>query len=60
MGLIVHGSYINGSSKKNSCLGQMGHLGLRMPHLVSQFWISCKDYFRGQERHGDMGRHVTQ
>ena len=30
----------------------MGHLGLRMPHLVSQFWISCKDCFRGQERHG--------
>ena len=44
---------------KNSCLGQMGHLELRMSHSVSQHWIRCKDCFtilhneRGQERHGN-------
>ena len=43
---------------KNSCLGQMDHLGPRMSHLVSQLWICYKDCFtilnneRGQERHG--------
>ena len=43
--------------QKISCLGQMGHLGPRMLHPASQFWIRRKDCFtilhneRGQERH---------
>ena len=60
MGLIVHGSYINGL-RKNSCLEQMGHfdLGPRMSHPVSKLRIRCKDCFtilhneRGQKRHGN-------
>ena len=39
--------------------GQMSHLGSRMSHPASQFWIRCKDCFtilhneRVQERHGN-------
>ena len=59
MGLIVHRSYTNGLSEKKYFLEQMGHLGSRMSHPASQFWIRCKDCFtilhneRGQERHGN-------
>ena len=59
MGLIVHRSYINGLSKKKNWGGQMGHLGSRMSHPASQFWIRRKDCFtilhneRVQERHGN-------
>ena len=59
MGLIVHRSYINGLSEKNFFGRQMGHLGSRMSHPVSQFWIRRKDCFtilhnkRVQERHGN-------
>ena len=45
MGLIVHRSYINGLSKKNSFLEQMRHLEPRMSHPASQLWIRCKDCF---------------
>ena len=40
---------------KNSCFGQMGHLGPKM--VISQLWICCKDSFtifykkKSQERH---------
>ena len=40
---------------KNSCFGQMGHLGPKM--VISQLWIRCKDSFtifykkKSQERH---------
>ena len=46
--------------RKKSCLGQMGQLGPRMLHPVSQLWISFKDCFTilhnesGQERHGNL------
>ena len=60
MGLIVHGSYINGLSKKNSCLKQMGNIRLRMSHPASQLCMcicckNCSTIFhneRGQEGHG--------
>ena len=59
MGLIFHESYVNVLSKKNSGLGQMGHLGPKMSHIALQLWICCKDCFtishnkKGQERHGN-------
>ena len=46
MGLIVHGSHINGLSEKNSCLGQIGHLGRRMTHPASQLSIRYKYCFK--------------
>ena len=45
--------------RKNSCLGQLVHLGSRMSHAASQLWVYCKDCFTilhnemGQERHGN-------
>ena len=59
MGLIVHRSYTNGFPEKNYFWAHMGHLGPRISHPASQFWIRCKDCLtilnceRGQERHGN-------
>ena len=59
MGLILHGSYVNGFSKNNSCIEQMGHLGPIIAHPASQLWIHFKDCFtvlhneRGQDGCGN-------
>ena len=62
MGLVLHGSYINGLSKKVLVWGKwviLIYVTECHSHPVSQLWISCKDCFtvlhneRGQERHGN-------